>query len=255
MAQEIVKPTATALTTTEKNVYERYADAANANRILGDILKFSKGEWLAGRDGIEIPMGTKLVAGVDTTQVGWIRWVDLKPSEAVMGKLADGFVPCRRSELGGDDPATWPIDDNGTHRDPWQFSNLMMLMSAAGQIYSYPTASKGGIGAVGKLSGSYGKHMRAAPDELPVVALECDSYKHPNKQFGKIFTPVFKVVGWTDRKKFDAALLKAIERSEEEPEVEEEAPAAKTSGKGKKGNAYAAAKNKPYAGEGEDIPF
>jgi hypothetical protein len=105
-----------------------------------------------------------------------------------------------------------------------------------------------------------------------VVALLHDSYKHPNKAFGKIFTPLFKVTGWVPRQAFEAALEGAAEAAaveEAEAEVEVEPPPRSKA----KPNAYAVAKGKQlppgakgkppashspgraYRGEDEDTPF
>jgi hypothetical protein len=170
--------------------------------------------------------------------IGWIHWHDNKPTDYQMGRVAEGFVPPKRSELGDFDQMDWERDEqSGQMRDPWQLSNSMLLMDAATrQLYTFATASKGGIGAVAKLLAIYGKHVRQVPDALPVVALLSDSYRHPNKAYGKIFTPLFKVTDWVHRGEFDAVLEEdsgaAIEASEAEEEEEEQAailPAEKAS--------------------------
>jgi hypothetical protein len=61
--------------------------------------------------------------------------------------------------------------------------------------------------------------MRQRPDEYPVIALNVRSYKHPNKSYGKIFTPKFDIVGWAPKSSFDGALDAANTES-----AEEEAP-------------------------------
>ena len=57
--------------TTDKNVFEVFADEINMQRIIGTLLKFTKGDWLIGRDGEECPEkelvaimpGTRCTAG------------------------------------------------------------------------------------------------------------------------------------------------------------------------------------------------
>jgi hypothetical protein len=239
MAKEIVKASSSEMTTYEKNVYEAYADAVDRNRIVGELLKFSKGEWLAGRDGVEVREGTEFVAACHLFEIGWIRWYDGKPTESRMGRLGEGFVAERRVDLGDHNQDEWEFDERSNKpRDPWQASNVLFLMTLEDhQIFTYPSSSKGGIAALGKLMGAYGKHVRQKPDELPIVAIGVDSYRHPDKTLGKIFTPTLPVVGWAKRKAFDdalAALEQASETVEEEKEPEEEAA--------EKPNAYAAAK-------------
>ena len=43
------------LATTDKNVFEVFADEIDTQRIIGTLLKFTKGDWLIGRDGEECP--------------------------------------------------------------------------------------------------------------------------------------------------------------------------------------------------------
>lgn len=254
MTQEISKATTSNITLPpEKNVYEQYAEQMSRQRIIGDLLKFSKGEWLAGRDGELIDEGAELVAGCDGLEIGWTKWQDFKPVEFRMGLLSQGFVPAKRNELPDQDPLMWPRDEtSGQPRDPWQASNTLVLMDAETKgLYTFAAASKGALGAVGRLMGIYGKHIRQAPDMLPVVALMSDSYKHSNKAFGRIAFPVLKVTGWVPRAPFDAALAGAI-LIDGEAEAEEGPPMKPTQDyvavKGRRGRP-------PRRRDDEDVPF
>ena len=82
--------------------------------------------------------------------------------------------------------------------DPWQLTmHLPLTQCDRNRQFSFATSSKGGIGAVAKLTGTYGNHIRELPGELPVVALGVGNYRHHNKSYGKILFPEFIVVGWT----------------------------------------------------------
>jgi hypothetical protein len=260
MAQEIARPAATAMMSPiDKNVYEQYADAVNQQRIIGDLLKFSKGEWLTGREAEEIAEGTELIAGCDQLLIGWIKWADFKPVEYQMGRLAEGFLPAKRSDLDDQDQINWPRDEStGLPRDPWQLSNSMVLMDpGTRQLYTFAAASKGAIGAMGKLMGSYGKHVRQAPADLPVVALLSDSYKHSNKAYGKIHFPVLKVTGWANRMEFDSVLAGALDEVVDESDPpHEEAVHEPPVKKGGPPADYAAAKGKRKRRAADDAaPF
>jgi len=258
----------------EKNPWERYADDVQGNRIIGEMLKFSKGEWNVGRDMIEVKPGTRLIAGIDSMQIGWMKWVDGKPADTRMGYLRDDYKVARRTELPDTDREEWPADDrNGQPRDPWQFSNRFILFDPkVKQLFTFPTQSAGGVDACGNLAALYGKHVRAKPRELPVVALERSSYMHPNREFGKIYKPVFKLVGWIDRASFDAALAADAEAAladdagDGEAEAERAAAvhAAHAADERRSPKSYAEAKGKRGAPRGgqareaaadEDIPF
>lgn len=176
--------------------------------IVGDLLKFSKGEWLAGQENMEIPMGTRLLANMDMLMRGWVRWEDNKPAEQIMGLVVEGYVAPKRNTLGwGYDASTkneddadktdWLIDNSGIARDPWQETWYLPLRELdkngepTGSLFTFAASSTGGRDAVKQLCGVYGKAMRYHPDEFPVVALGYDAYTHSNPQYGKIKTPEF----------------------------------------------------------------
>lgn len=212
-----VRASGAVATASDLNVFEMYAEAANGNRIIGDFLKFSKGDWLFGRNADEMDRGTRLVANVAELKVGWQRWEGGKPTDTVMGRVMDAFVPPVRASLGDMDKDHWEVDQStGQPRDPWQLTNTLILKAEKGDdLYTFSTSSKGGIGAIAKVAGEFGKHMRSRPSELPIVALEVDSYAHPNKALGRIKTPVFKLVGWADKSAFDDALAADAAAAEE----------------------------------------
>ena len=64
------------------------------------------------------------------------------------------------------------------------------------RLFTFSTNSKGGLGAVGRLSSDYGKHIKLKPNDMPVIRLESDSYIHPNKKYGEIRFPVFQIIKW-----------------------------------------------------------
>jgi hypothetical protein len=221
-----------------KNVFEAYAEAASQNKIVGDLLKFSKGEYLSGQDGVEVEEGTELVANMDELMIGWVRWEGGKPTDMKMGKVVDAFMPPPRRELGDTDEAEWELDETTRQpRDPWQLTNYLIMKETGGEkLFTFASSSKGGLGAIAKLAGAYGKNMRQKPNDFPVVALNVDSYRHPNKAYGKIFTPKFDVVGWAPKSEFaDALEAAAVEQAAEDKAASEldeggqgKAPAAKT---------------------------
>jgi hypothetical protein len=195
-----------------KNFYEQYGDATNQRRIVGHLLKFTKfGEYRAGQEEELIPVGTELAVYMGSLLTGWIRWEDHRPVEYVMGLVGDGYIPPKRSELGHLDQSLWETFDDGRPRDPWQFSNLLIMVSPQSEeLFTFTTNSKGGLGAVGELSRTYGRHMRTNPGEEPLIKLGCGSYQHPKREYGEIRYPTLKVAGWTpliELPALDAGLL------------------------------------------------
>jgi hypothetical protein len=86
-------------------------------------------------------------------------------------------------------------------------SNYMLVKGVSdGELYTFTTGSKGGRDAVGDLCKAYGGVMAQHPDEYPVVAIGVRSYEHPNRSYGRIKTPEFKIVGWSGKSAFAADL-------------------------------------------------
>jgi hypothetical protein len=214
------------VTTIGPNPFESYGHAATSNRFPGIFMKFNKGDFLAGQDNTEIPIDTQLVAAMDTLQIGFVKWQDNKPVSHVMGRVIDGFVPPRRSELGDNDESEWEVDDSGSPRDPHQLTNYLVLVNPAAldEVYTFATSSKGGMGAIGELAKTYGKIMRQSPDEYPIIALRAASYQHKDRSIGRIKYPVFPVVGTIGKAEIDAAIEGSYADARE---AEQETPAAK----------------------------
>jgi hypothetical protein len=94
----------------------------------------------------------------------------------------------------------WETDNDGNPRDPWQFTNHLVLANPDdGQIYTFVTSSKGGLNALGVLCKQYGQAMRQRPNEWPIVELGMGSYAHRDKSRGRIKHPTFKIVGWAPK--------------------------------------------------------
>lgn len=226
-----VQQTGTSVGAVGGNYFQSYGDQVSQKSIVGKLLKFSKGDYLMGEDNEEVEEGTQLVANMDELMVGWIRWQDSKPTDQIMGKVAEGYQPQRRNELGDNDKAQWEIDEQGRERDPWQFSNYLVMKktgeSGDDALFTFTTSSRGGLNAIGELCKVYGKEMRQRPDEFPIVSLEVGSYNHSNKAYGRIKFPIFKVVGWAPKAEFTDL------SSADEGGTSEAAPAKGTKAKGK----------------------
>jgi hypothetical protein len=179
------------------NFFEKYGSASQRTNILGRLLLFNKfGEYVAGQEREEIQAGTQLVVLMPTLTVGFVRWEANRPVESWCGFICEGFVPPRRADLGHTDQTQWECFDDGRAKDPIAFSNQVVLVNPdnAGDVYTFTTSAKGGLGALGELSAAYGKHARLTPYELPVVEIGRGAYQHP--QFGQVRFPTFRIVRW-----------------------------------------------------------
>jgi hypothetical protein len=193
----LAKPATTAVATnTEDDPFLAYGKAGGGT-IVGELLKFAKGDYLAGQDSREIPIGTRLVANMDSLETGWVCWQDGRPAEYRMGLVVEHFTPAWRKDLGDLDKNLWVRDEKGEPRDPWQRTeNIQFADPSDGKIYTFSTSSVGGRNALRDLCTDYANKRRQHPNEHPVIELGVDSYQHSNKQLGRIKTPTFVIVGW-----------------------------------------------------------
>jgi hypothetical protein len=216
------------LTTTETKLpatmnadpFLAYADAVHPQHILGSILKHSKGEFLSGEVDECIPLGTKMVAAMDLLTIGYVEWRDGKPANHFMTMVASGEKPPRCDDLGDQDPETWEKGPDGKPRDPFQFSQYLPCCDESGEVFTFSTSARGGIGALAALARNYARGRAAHPDKFPVVELAVDSYQH--QTFGKIKTPKFVVVGWESKATFFKAAGLEADTTEPVGEAEQE---------------------------------
>jgi len=172
------------------NPWLEAADEAGGG--FGKILKFVKGTWEIGEE--DLPEGKEFIAFIDEVARGYVKFKDKTVVERHIVKVRDGHPP-KREDLGDNDPDQWEIDDaTGKPRDPYVFQWLLPMspVDAEGDLTVYCTGSKGGIGAIGLLCKVYGRSQRNGL--LPIVALKCASYKHP--EYGKVLKPDMPIVGW-----------------------------------------------------------
>jgi hypothetical protein len=197
--------------------FAAYAKTVSNQHILGKLLKFSKGDYVAGENSDPVPLGTRFVANMDSLMAGWIKWADNRPVEHLMEAVAKGAIIPSRNTLGDNDQDAWELDENGKPRDPWQKANYILLLAEDGAVeddravsdpthglYTFTASSQGGLDAVAKVCQSYNLDMRRQrPDMYPVIELGADSYLHRNRAFGRIKKPLLTVVDWAPKSLFD----------------------------------------------------
>jgi hypothetical protein len=170
------------------------------------LLKFSKGSFVIGEAGEEMQAGTEFTVLMAEALCGWIKWENAKPVEHRMGRIADNYVPPRRDDLGDVDRAAWEEGADGRARDPWQFTNyIVMKREPDAELFTFVAASRGSLMAVGDLCREYARHAEKHPDQYPVVKLFSGTYEHKVKAYGRIAYPVFTIAGWTQKEELDLA--------------------------------------------------
>ena len=172
--------------------YAAYGATVNTDT---PFLKFVKGQYKYGVDDEVLPLGTKLVPHMAELKVGFIKWKDGTPEDEAMVRIAEGKPIPQREDLGDDDRDAWETDPNGTPVDPWQEINTLRVKDPeTGQEFVFTTGSRGGIGAIGKLSTKYGRQRHKQVGKLPVIEIGSDSYRH--KQYGDVSYPTSDIVAW-----------------------------------------------------------
>lgn len=221
MSELSTRQAGTSIANPAGNYFQSYGEQASQKSIVGKLLKFSKGDYLVGEDNDEVEEGTQYVANMDELMVGWIRWEDGKPTDQIMGRVSEGYQAPKRNTLGDDDKSKWEVDEQNRERDPWQFSNYLILKtpgeSGDDSLFTFTTSSRGGLNAIGELCKAYGKAMRQKPDEFPVISLGVGSYQHSNKAYGRIKFPILAVESWVPKAEFAEALSDAAPAAGEEP--------------------------------------
>src|SRR5262249_52714192 len=80
---------------------ERYG--RSGGNLFGELLKFSGkiGAWTSGAQGVEVPIGTQLVALIPELVAGFVRWQDGELVEQVMQPITETYDPKQlRASLG-----------------------------------------------------------------------------------------------------------------------------------------------------------
>ena len=150
-----------------------------------------------GPDKDLISSDKAFVAVMDTLTVGYIKWcADRKPSTAGWASSLTGSSP-RPQELDDLDSENWEVGDNGDRIDPWQLTNLLVLVSADEPYdpFTFSTSSQGGRSAIADLCEAHGDDRRRR--RYPVVLLETDPTAS-DRMSGSIKVPVLKIIDAVD---------------------------------------------------------
>jgi hypothetical protein len=157
-------------------------------------LLFKKGKYFVGEN--EVLLGHEYVAfALDWTR-GWVKWADGNIVNAEhMGRVADGYVPPERDELGDTDKSQWPDDGS----DPWQAQNILPLEDVeSGEFLIFVAGSFGGKFAVEKLCNRVARDLKAGKDRgLPIIQLAVAEFS--TKSYGNIARPNFPITRCFDK--------------------------------------------------------
>src|SRR5262245_8460392 len=143
MTDNLPVPTPVPQTTpAQLTALERYG--RSGGDLYGELLKFSgkTGTWTAGAQGIEIPIGTQLVAIVPEMLAGFVKWSEGELVEQAMQPITESYDPkALRVSLGDTDRSQWPKGDDGQPQDPWREAAYLPLKDLGkGAKFTYSTS-------------------------------------------------------------------------------------------------------------------
>lgn len=123
----------------------------------------------------------------------WAKWVGGKLVDERVYRIADGEIgPADREEFGLDlDKRQWPRDSRGEQRDPWSRTVYLPLKTADGTDLCFQATGKSAIAEIFEFCFQYSSADRHG--KVPEVDIDSRSW---DGDYGTIFVPVFRLVGW-----------------------------------------------------------
>ena len=88
-------------TSREIDPFESYANEVEPQNIIGKLLKFTKGDYTAGKDADPVPAGSTFAANMDLMGVGFVKFT--KPPEYAIVRIGSGQPLPKRNQLGDHD--------------------------------------------------------------------------------------------------------------------------------------------------------
>jgi hypothetical protein len=160
------------------------------------LLKFKKTKFEVGDQ--EVPLGTTFLAYCEDWRQGWVKFIGEEKVDERIGRVADGFCPPERDELGDTDQEEWEADDDGKLKDPWVFQTYLPLENVkTGERYLFVSSSAGGKIGVEILQARWSRDIKNGIHRgLPIIKLATGTFS--TKKYGAIVRPDFPIVSWPD---------------------------------------------------------
>jgi hypothetical protein len=124
--------------------------------------------------------------------IGWQRVTKGKSPEYVLGRVADGYQPPERAELG-----EMPAEGD---KDPWTSAAWLPFWDVESrEVLIFHAANDGSRDAVASVVECYVNNAAVRPNQTnydPLIELSVDSYE--NKHGRRIYFPVFLTIDWVE---------------------------------------------------------
>ena len=201
---------------TEISPWRAHADETMASAIAGDILRFIKGRWYRGEEKKLVESEVQFLCNMNEVWTGWVRWFNARPVEHRIHRLIDGAPKLSRNDLGHLDESVWETDAAGEPKDPWAYTERMIMREVGtDELLTFSTSSWGGLKALGKLCRAFDDGRAKHPGMFPVVQLE--AVIRPSKDYGPIDEPLFEIVSWAP---WDDSTPPPIEETADDPRTQ-----------------------------------
>jgi hypothetical protein len=195
MNTELTVATSAAVPAIPGDAADNVLRSAQEDAGFAKLLKFKKGKYWIGDN--EVRPGTSFVAHASQWTKCWIKFAGGQVVERRQGKVADGFKPPKREELGDNDQALWSSGLDGKPQDPWSLQDLLPFENLeTGELVIFTTASVGGRIGVSELCIAWARRAKKDGKGQPIIALAVTDM--PTKAYGDVPRPLFEITGWDE---------------------------------------------------------
>jgi hypothetical protein len=163
------------------------------------LLRMAKsGEWLFGQNNVDVAPDSRWVVNIVSMSHGYVCWVDNGPGNK---NTKEGEVMARMTQPKPAKPA--PIR-NTEFKEQRSFQAKCLDGEDRGTEVQYNTNSDGGLKAFDKLALTVQRTLdayRQLPPGSPAYVfpvLRLGSEFYDDIRYGRIYKPIFEVVGWAD---------------------------------------------------------
>jgi hypothetical protein len=175
---------------------------SRATTVLGGgmpLLKMAKsGEWLFGQNNVDVQPGSRWVVNIVSLMHGYVCWVDNGPGNKNT-KEGEVMVPMTQPK-----PMKPPPLKGTEFKEQRSFQAKCLDGEDRGTEVQYNTNSDGGLKAFDRLALTVQKTLdayRQQPHGSPAYVfpvLKLDSEFYDDIRYGRIYKPIFEIVGWAD---------------------------------------------------------
>jgi hypothetical protein len=202
--QEVSQAKTTAVALPDNREYAaRYLDECDPGGTSGRLIKFDgkAGVFRTIDDDKEVSEKTTFLCLADETAVGWIKFAgEGEAPTRIMGLLFDDWQMPPREALGELDKSKWDLGLDNEPQDPWLHQQAIVLQDVESrEIFTFTTTSKTGRRSVSRLLRHYRRLRKDHPGDIPLIRLQSGSFEHRDSRVGRVFVPVFVVVGRAPR--------------------------------------------------------